>query len=91
MHLWNEGFVMNQQFKDFLNLLEKELPAICSDGDLIKHGIFGSVPSASRMRSDKSGPNYLRLGSKKVRYLKADVLNWVSSRYHSKGEDNVGP
>lgn len=82
---------MNQQLQDFINLLERELPLICSDSDLIKHGIFGSVPSASRMRSEKSGPNFLRLGSKKVRYLKGDVLNWVSSRYHYRGDDNVDP
>ncbi len=72
---------MNQQLKDFLKQLEKELPPFCHDNDLIRFGIFSSAPTASRLRASGAAPKHFKLSPKKIRYLKQDVIDWVSTRY----------
>lgn len=72
---------MNQKLEEFIDLLEEQLPALCCDGDLLRTGIFGSRPTASRMRSEGTAPNHFRLGNHQIRYLKGDVIDWIRNRY----------
>ncbi len=84
---------MNQKVSltKFIAQLEKELPSLCRVKDLIKVGIMGSGPSASRFRAEGSSPNYFRFSDKFIRYLKADVIDWVKRRYISGGKENSAP
>ena len=39
-----------------------------------------SIPMLQRMRSDGTGPPFVKLGSRRVGYRKSDVEAWLASR-----------
>lgn len=67
----------------FLQTIDKQLPEVISDADLIGvlPRIFKSQSTLSRMRTAKQAPPHFHISKTCVRYLKADILNWLRTHY----------
>ena len=74
----------------FLNVLEVELPEICSDKDLVEQlpDIFKSLSIIHRMRYRGQTPPYFSI-EPNIYYLKGDVLSWLKSRYNTKNDSVI--
>ena len=72
---------MYTSFENFIQILEEQLPEICTSNDLLKFQIFESQSGLSQARTKGLSPNYLKYPNGRVRYLKSDVLAWIRELY----------
>jgi hypothetical protein len=61
----------------FIEHLEKALPDVCTSKDLITQGLFASDFEAVTRRKNKLPPNHIPFSSRRIVYLKDDVISWV--------------
>ena len=61
----------------YLDLLEQELPRLCTPHDLVEIGLFKDRVEVTEIRRRGCGPDFIRLGPKKFRYTKEAILEWV--------------
>lgn len=57
-----------------------DLPEFLSPSDLVKLGLFSSKEVARKARKDGSGPKFIQLGPRKVKYPKANLQEFVQSK-----------
>jgi hypothetical protein len=67
--------------KDLLERLQRELPEICSDRDLVNAGLFRSALNLYYLRVRQQGPPFFRFG-RQIRYYRPDVLKWMEECFH---------
>ena len=74
----------------FLTTLERTLPKICADKDLVVSlpTVFKSSPTLVRMRQRGETPPYFFI-KPNYHYLREDVINWLQSRYSDR--KNMAP
>ena len=75
----------------FLTTLERDLPKVCADKDLVDSlpTVFKNSPTLTRMRARGETPPYFFI-KPNFHYLREDVINWLKSRYQDtqKEHDN---
>ncbi len=66
----------------YLNSLQKKLPEICSDRDLVNNlpEIFKNPGTLTRMRARGQTPSYFSIDPN-IYYLRDDVINWLRERH----------
>jgi hypothetical protein len=69
---------------DYLEHVERALPALASTWDLIELGLFGSENAAYRARKRNDGPPYIRVNSRVIRYPKQGVLDFLRERHEDR-------
>lgn len=72
----------NMNIEEFFEDIEKKLPDMCTDKDLVKllPGFFKSACSVHRMRALGRSPAYFHMKPHIV-YLRKDVVEWLKDRY----------
>jgi len=73
---------MYTNFENFIQVLENQLPEICTSNDLIKFQIFQSQSGIPQARAKGLTPNFFKYPNGRVRYLKTDILVWIKGVYH---------
>ena len=72
---------MHVNLESFIQILEEQLPEVCTSNDLLKFKIFESPSGISQARNKGHSPNFLKYPNGRVRYLKGDILAWVKGLY----------
>ena len=81
---------MNTTFEKFLADRVNPLPALISPRELAETGLV-SVATLSKLRSKENGPAFLKIGDGQVKYIKDDVLVWLTNCYSAgKVKDKKG-
>jgi hypothetical protein len=72
---------MKENLENFIQLLQEQLPEVCTSNDLLKFQIFQSQSELSQARSKGLTPNFFKYPNGRVKYLKSDVLAWIKGLY----------